>query len=89
MSAVMSLLLNTLNMLSTFVIAFLPRRASLVTAGEVTACNAVDLGLIPGLGRSPEEEKVYPLQYAHLENSMDCILNTVTITNNHRYIRHD
>ena len=59
------------------------------SAGEVTACNAVDLGLIPGLGRSPEEEKVYPLQYADLENSMECIINTVTITNNHRYIRHD
>ena len=36
--------------------------------------NAVDLsdvGLIPGLGRSPGEEKGYPLQYSGLENSMD------------------
>ena len=31
-----------------------------------------DLGLIPGLGRSPGEGKVYQLQYSDLENSMDC-----------------
>ena len=31
-----------------------------------------DLGLIPGLGRSPGEGKGYPLQYSGLENSMDC-----------------
>ena len=35
--------------------------------------NAGDLGLIAGLGRSPGEEKGYPLQYSGLENSMDCI----------------
>ena len=29
-----------------------------------SACNIGDLGLIPGLGRSPGEGKVYPLQYA-------------------------
>ena len=29
-----------------------------------------DLGSIPGLGRSPGEEKGYPLQYSSLENSM-------------------
>ena len=33
--------------------------------------NAGDLGLIAGLGRSPGEEKGYPLQYSSLENSMD------------------
>ena len=27
-----------------------------------------DLGSIPGLGRSPGEEKGYPLQYSGLEN---------------------
>ena len=32
-----------------------------------------DLGSIPGLGRSPGEEKGYPLQYFGLENSMDYI----------------
>ena len=29
--------------------------------------------MISGLGRSPGEEKGYPLQYSGLENSMDCI----------------
>ena len=32
-----------------------------------SACNAGDLGSIPGLGRSPEEGKGYPLQYSALE----------------------
>ena len=36
-----------------------------------SACNAGDLGLIPGLGRSPEEGNGYPLQYSCLENPMD------------------
>ena len=39
--------------------------------GKEFACNAVDLGLIPGLGRSAGEEKGYPLQYSGLENFMD------------------
>ena len=38
-----------------------------------SACNAGDLGSIPGLGRSPREGKGYPLQYSGLENPMDCI----------------
>ena len=33
--------------------------------------------MIPGLGRSPGEEKGYPLQYSDLENSMDCIVHGV------------
>ena len=37
-------------------------------AGKETACSVGDLGLIPGLGRSPGEEKGYPLQYSGLEN---------------------
>ena len=41
------------------------------SAGKESACNAGDLGLIPGLGRFPGEEKGYPLQYSGLENSMD------------------
>ena len=43
------------------------------SAGKESACNARDLSLIPGLGRSPGEGKGYPLQYSGLENSMDCI----------------
>ena len=36
-----------------------------------------ELGLIPGLGRSPREGKGYPLQYSGLENSMDWIVHGV------------
>ena len=43
------------------------------SAGEESACNVGDLGLIPGLGRSPGEGNGYPLQYSGLENSMDCM----------------
>ena len=42
------------------------------SAGKESSCNVGDLGLIPGLGRSPGEEKGYLLQYSGLENSMDC-----------------
>ena len=42
------------------------------SAGKESACNAEDLGLIPGLGRSPGGGKGYPLQYSGLENSMYC-----------------
>jgi len=34
-------------------------------------CSVGDLGSTPGLGRSPEEGKGYPLQDSGLENSMD------------------
>ena len=47
------------------------------SAGKVSACNAGDLGSIPGLGRSPGEGKGYPLQYSGLQNSMDCIVHGV------------
>ena len=46
--------------------------------GTESACNARDLGSVPGLGRSPGEGKGYPLQYSGLENSMDCIVHGVT-----------
>ena len=39
--------------------------------GKEYACNAGDLGLIPGLGRSLGEGNGYPLQYSCLENSKD------------------
>ena len=41
------------------------------SAGKESACNAGDMGSIPGLERSPGEGKDYPLQYSGLENSMD------------------
>ena len=39
--------------------------------GKASVCNAGDLGLIPGLGRSPGEGNGSPLQYSSLENPMD------------------
>ena len=47
------------------------------SVGKESACNAGDLDSIPGLGRSPGEEKSYPLQYSGLENSMDCVIDSV------------
>ena len=39
--------------------------------GKEFACNAEDLGSIPGLGRSSGEGNGSPLQYSCLENPMD------------------
>ena len=39
--------------------------------GKVSACNAGDLGSIPGLGRFPGGENSNPFQYSFLENTMD------------------
>ena len=39
------------------------------SAGKESARIVGDLGLIPGLGRSPGEGKDYPLQYSSLEKS--------------------
>ena len=41
------------------------------SACKESACNAGDLDLIPGLGRSPGEGNGNPLQYSCLESSMD------------------
>ena len=48
------------------------------------ACNEGDLGLIPGLERSPGKGKGYPLQRSGLENSMNCIVHGVTQSQTHR-----
>ena len=53
-----------------------------MTHGEESACDAGDLGLISGLGRSPGEGNGCPLQYSGLENSMDCSLGS-------QRVRHD
>ena len=52
------------------------------SAGKESACNAGDLGLIPGLGRSPGEGSGYPLQYSGLENSVDYSMGS-------KRVRHD
>ena len=48
------------------------------SAGKESTCNARDLGLVPGLERSPGEGDSYPLQYVGLENSMDCTVHGIT-----------
>ena len=39
--------------------------------GKESACNVGDLGLIPGLGKSPGEGNGNPLQHYCLGNPMD------------------
>ena len=39
--------------------------------GKESSCNVRDPGSISESGRSPGEGNSYPLQYSHLENSMD------------------
>ena len=56
---------------------FLQRGFPDSSVGKESACNAGDLGSIPGLGRSPGEGKGYWLQYSGLENSMDYIVHGV------------
>ena len=46
--------------------------------GEEYACNAGDLGSIPGSGRPPGEGNGYPLQSSGLENSKDYTVHGVT-----------
>ena len=41
------------------------------SGSKESACNAGDLGLSPGLGKSPGEGNGFPLQYSGLESSMD------------------
>ena len=59
-------------------LVFLVFHGGFPDSGKESACNAGDLGSIPGLGRSPGEGKCYPLQYYGLENSMDWIVHGVT-----------
>ena len=50
----------------------LPKGFPCGLAGKESTCNAGDLDLISGFGRSPGEGKGYPLQYSGLENSLNC-----------------
>ena len=43
-------------------------KASLEHSGKASACQARDVGSIPGSGRSPGEENGNPLQYSGLES---------------------
>ena len=55
------------------------------SSGKESACIVGDLGLIPGLERSPGEGKGYPLQYPGPENSMDY---TLWVTNSWTRLSH-
>ena len=56
---------------NSYVEILIPTRASSGSDYKKSACNAGDLGFIPGLGRFPGEGNGNPLQYSRLENSMD------------------
>ena len=47
------------------------------SVGKESTCSVGELDLIPGVGISPVEGKVYPIQYSGLENSMDYIAHGV------------
>ena len=47
------------------------------STGKESACDVGDLGLIPGLGRSPGEGSHYPLQCSDLDDSMFCMVHEV------------
>ena len=49
--------------------------------------NAVDMGLIPGLGRSPGEGNGHPLQYSCLGNPIDRGAWQATV-HGHRRVRY-
>ena len=40
-------------------------------SGKESACNAGDVGSVPGLGKSPREGYDNPLQYSGLGNPLD------------------
>ena len=52
--------------------------------GKESACNAGDLGSIPGLRRSPGEGIGSPLQYSCLENPMDTAAWRSTVHGGHK-----
>ena len=47
------------------------------SAGKESSYSSGNLGLTPGLGRSPGEGKGHPFKHSGLENSMDCIVHEV------------
>ena len=49
------------------------------SAGKESACSVGDLGLIPGLGRSPGEGNGNPFQHWCLGNPMDRGVQEATV----------
>ena len=58
------------------------------SGGKESICNAGELGLILGLGRSPGERNGYPLQYSCLGNPMDREVWQATVLGSQR-VGHD
>ena len=58
-------------------------------SGKESTCNAGDVGLIPGLGRSCGEGNGNPLQYSCLGNPMDRGAWRATSPRGHRGVGHD
>ena len=54
-----------------------------------SACNAGDLGLIPGSGRSPGEGSGYTLQYSCLQHAMDRGAWRATVPGRLQRVRHN
>ena len=53
------------------------------SAGKESACNAGDLSLIPGSGRSPSEGKGYPLQYSWVSLVVQTVKNLPAMRERH------
>ena len=67
----MKLLKTTIDNLSSGPRDFLPGHSDIGGSdGKESACNAGDLGSVPGSGRAPGEGNGYLLQYFCLENPM-------------------
>ena len=62
--------------------------ANRLLSGKESTCNAGDLGLIPGSGRSPGGGHGKPLQYSCLDNPMDRGAWWATVHGPQR-VRHD
>ena len=60
-----------------------------LSACKESACDAGDLGSIPGLERSPGEGNGNPFQYSGLENSMDRGAWWATVHGVAKRLRHD
>ena len=58
------------------------------SADKESARDAGDLGLIPGLGRSPGEGKGYPFHYSGLENSMDYTVHGIAESDTTEQLSH-
>ena len=68
----LELVRNHIHYQNTYILLFIILRASLTAQTvKASACNAGDLGSIPGSGRSPGEGNGNPLQHSGLENPKD------------------